>query len=88
MIFVNVKVISSNIQAKIVRPNFIFAAHLSNCLTSQVWNNARWRSRLQPLRGDPDTPPKGTNAIAQARTPQLQLEKIYIYLIQETPFIS
>ncbi len=28
-------------------------------------------SRLQPLRGDPDNPPpEGTNAIAQARTPQ------------------
>ncbi len=28
-------------------------------------------SRLQPLRGDPDNPPpKGTNAIAQTRTPQ------------------
>ncbi len=28
-------------------------------------------SRLPPLRGEPDSPPpEGTNAIAQARTPQ------------------
>ncbi len=32
--------------------------------------------RLQPLRGDPDNPPpEGTNAIAQARTPQARLSK-------------
>ncbi len=28
------------------------------------------RSQLQPFHGDPDNPPEGTNAIAQARTPQ------------------
>ncbi len=39
--FTNVKLVSSNIQAEIVRLNFIFASRFSNSKPPQLWNDIR-----------------------------------------------
>ncbi len=56
-------------------------------------NSSSTGSRLQPLRGDPDNPPpEGTNAIAQARTPQARPSGLpgrtsnAIFSLRGTPF--
>ncbi len=54
--------------ANFVKQSGTLLEQLALCLNN---NSGYSGSRLQPLRGDPDNPPpEGTNAIAQARTPQ------------------